>query len=101
MVSFDTNIRITKILKGIEQVKERVDQLIELVEPEEDLWDNSDIIRHWKVSERTLADWRSKGLINYVQVGGKIWYPQEARESFIKDHQISVQQKMAGGKHGG
>jgi hypothetical protein len=91
MVSYDTNVRISEILKAIEQVKGRVDQLIEVVKPDQNLWDNSDIILHWKVSERTLADWRRKGLISYVQVSGKIWYPKEAREEFIRRNLINVE----------
>jgi predicted site-specific integrase-resolvase len=43
------------------------------------------------VSERTLADWRRKGLISYVQVSGKIWYPKEAREEFIRRNLINVE----------
>jgi hypothetical protein len=91
MVSYDTNVRISEILKGIQQVIGRVDQLIELVKPEQDLWDNADIIKNWKVSERTLADWRRKGLINYVRVNGKIWYPRDAREEFLQRNLINVE----------
>ena len=84
MVSYDTNFRISEILKGIGQVIDRVDQIIEVIKPEEDLWDNSELIRRWKISERTLASWRSNGLISYVQVNGKIWYPKKSREEFLK-----------------
>ena len=91
MVSYDTNARIGDILKGIEQVIARVDQLIEVVKPENDLWDNSDIIRRWHISERTLAEYRRKGLISFVKVGGKIWYQREAREEFLHRNLINVE----------
>ena len=91
MVEFDTNVRITEIQRSINEVKECIDRLLEVVEPEGDLWDNSDIMRHWKVSERTLAGWRRKGLISYVQVSGKIWYPREAREEFLCRNLINVE----------
>jgi hypothetical protein len=91
MVSYDTNLRISEILHGIEQVIGRVDQLMEVVQPEQDLWDNADIIKNWKVSVRTLAGWRRKGVISFIQVSGKIWYPREAREEFLKDHLIKDQ----------
>lgn len=48
-----------------------------------ELWDNSDMVRNWKVSTRTLATWRSEKKISYVQLDGKIWYPKDAREDFI------------------
>jgi hypothetical protein len=93
MISYDTNVRISEILKGIEQVMVCVNQLIEVVKPEEELWDNSDLIRNWKVSERTLSSWRCKGLISFIRVNGKIWYPREARENFLRDHLVGCQQK--------
>lgn len=53
-----------------------------------DLWDNVDMIRNWKISTRTLVTWRAEGLIDYVQVGSKIWYPKEARENFLNNNLI-------------
>jgi len=50
----------------------------------DEMWDNSDLTRNWKVSIRTLAEWRVEGKIGYVQIGNKIWYPKEERELFIK-----------------
>jgi hypothetical protein len=52
------------------------------------LWDSSDIIRNWKVSERTLADWRKKKMIGYVQINKKIFYPRTSRERFISENSI-------------
>ena len=88
MVEFDTSVRISDIQKKMDVVKECVDRLLEVVKPEEKLWDNSDIIRNWKVSERTLATWRKEKLIRFVQVKDKIWYPKEAREEFLQRNLI-------------
>ncbi len=77
------NCKIRPIEKGQEEIKIQLNQLLKLMKPENDLWDNSDMMRNWKVSERLLADWRSKKLIGYVKVNGKIWYTKEAREGFL------------------
>ncbi len=53
-----------------------------------ELWDNSDLIRNWKLSTRTLASWRAEGMIDYVQAGSKIWYPREAREKFLTQNYV-------------
>lgn len=50
----------------------------------DEMWDNSDLTRNWKVSLRTVAEWRASGKIGYFQVGKKILYPKEEREFFIK-----------------
>jgi hypothetical protein len=96
MVEYDTNVRIAEMQRNIVEVRECISRLMDTMKPEEDLWDNSEIIRKWKISERTLAGWRSKGLINYVKVNGKIWYPKEAREKFLRDHLVEDKQKMGG-----
>jgi hypothetical protein len=88
MIDYETNLRITEIKKSIDGVKESIDRLATIVKPEKELWDNSDLIRNWKVSERTLATWRKNGIIKYVQVKDKIWYPREAREEFLKQNLI-------------
>jgi hypothetical protein len=62
----------------------------------DEMWDNSDLIRNWKVSLRTLADWRAEGKIGYVQIGNKIWYPREERELFIKANLVKVRLKNGG-----
>ncbi len=61
-----------------------------------EMWDNSDLIRNWKVSLRTLAEWRTERKIGYVQIGNKIWYPREERELFIKTNLVKVRLKNGG-----
>jgi hypothetical protein len=88
MVDFDTNVRISEIQRRMDEVKECVDRLLEVVKPEEKLWDNSDIVRNWKVSERTLAEWRASKKISYSKVGNKIFYTKEDRDRFLQNNHI-------------
>jgi hypothetical protein len=90
MVTFDTNVRIVELQKSINEVKKSVDQILKVVKPEEDLWNSSEMTRKWKVSERTIASWRSKGIINFIKINGIIWYPREAREEFLCRNLIKV-----------
>ena len=62
----------------------------------DEMWDNSDLTRNWKVSLRTLAEWRAERKIGYVQIGNKIWYPKEEREFFIKANLVTVGLKNIG-----
>ena len=91
MNNYEMDLKLLELQKGLIEVKKTLDKTLSNVRPEKELWDNADIKKNWNVSERTLADWRKKGLISYVQVQSKIWYPQEARESFLKDHYVKVQ----------
>jgi hypothetical protein len=54
-----------------------------------DLWDNADIIRKWKVSERTIASWRSNKQIGYTKVNGKIYYTPEDRALFLSKNHVN------------
>lgn len=62
----------------------------------DEMWDNSDLTRNWKVSLRTLAEWRAEGKIGYVQIGNKIWYPREERELLIKANLVKIGFKNGG-----
>lgn len=85
------NLKFLELTKELSELRDIICKVLLSVKPDEDLWDNADVIKNWKVSERTLADWRKKGLISYVQVQSKIWYPKEARESFLNENYIRVQ----------
>jgi phage pi2 protein 07 len=83
------SIRIEELSGQIALMKSEIEQLNNR-SMDEDLWDNSDLIRKWKISQRTLASWRSKGLIDYVQMGGKIWYTKENRNSFLSKNKVKA-----------
>lgn len=84
----DINSRLEELLKKISDLLASFEENLNAVDIEEDFWDNSDIIRKWNVSERTLATWRKKKLISYIQVGSKLWYPKLAREEFLLNNLI-------------
>ena len=84
------NCRMERIEKNQSLIKEQLTDLISVVKPENDLWDNSDMKLNWKVSDRTLAEWRSRGIIGFVKVNGKIWYPKKAREELISQNFINM-----------
>ena len=73
MMAFDSNARLSEIEKNVADIKQSIIRLFALVKPENDLWDNSDILRNWHISERTLSGWRAKRKISYIQVGKKIF----------------------------
>ena len=86
MQNNDWYYEILQLKKMVKSIHFSVDEIKAVVKPEDELWDNSDMIRKWKVSARTLADWRAKVLIGYVQVGNKLWYPREARVLFLSKY---------------
>jgi hypothetical protein len=89
MSNADLCARVEELSDQIALMKSEIDRLKSLT-MEDELWDNSDMLRNWKISLRTLASWRAKGLIDYVQMGGKIWYTKENRNAFLLKNTIKA-----------
>jgi DNA-binding transcriptional MerR regulator len=77
-----------------EQLAEIKSQL-QLLQPRDSYWDNSDVIQKLKVSERTLATWREKGMIRYSKVGAKIYYKEEDIIQFLENNVQEVHGKRS------
>jgi hypothetical protein len=82
------NLKLGEMSKAIYAMMRDIEMLKEKAQSDYELWDSSDLVRNWHVSDRTLADWRKKKLIGYVQINKKIYYPFEEREKFLKSNKI-------------
>ena len=83
MINTDLSYRVKELSQMVDSLKTELNEL-KASSFENELWDNNDMCRNWKVSLRTLASWRASGLIQYVQVGSKIWYTKENRDAFLE-----------------
>ena len=88
MISTDLNYRVKELSETINMMRLEISDLKNKIF-EKDMWDNSDMIRNWNISLRTLATWRSEGLIDYVQLGSKIGYTKENRNDFMKRNTVN------------
>jgi hypothetical protein len=52
--------------------------------PLEELIDNANFIRLLGISDRTSINWRKRGLIPYVKLGGYIYYKKKDVKAFIE-----------------
>ena len=50
----------------------------------EKLLDRQDILRLFYISERTLNNWRQKGILAYSKIGGKSYYRQKDIEELLQ-----------------
>ena len=97
MSDYRLEYKLSELEKGVIDLKKGVDSIKDRVYSTDQLWDNSDIIRNWHVSQRTLAGWRAQKLINYMKVGKKIYFTKEDREDFInKYHVVRMKQNQNG-----
>jgi len=82
MIESDLSYRVKELSEEISRLESEI-EVLKTRSNEDGMWDNSDMMRNWKISQRTLASWRSEGLIDYVQAGGKIWYTKMNRNDFL------------------
>ena len=82
MIETDLHFQVKQLSAKISRLESEI-EVLKTRSDEDEMWDNSDMMRNWKISQRTLASWRSDGLIDYVQAGGKIWYSKENRNAFL------------------
>ncbi|GET20684.1 hypothetical protein [Prolixibacter denitrificans] len=87
MKSNDLAFELKQLKQTVKQLGDEI-KTLKQKQLDDEMWDSSDVIRHWKISPRTLASWRAEKKIRYVQVGNKIWYPQEARKAFLDQHEV-------------
>jgi len=67
----------TREIKAIEERLEHTIQKLEKLQKQagiEPFIDNSVFIRIFKISNSTAKNWRTKGIIPYVQIENKIYY---------------------------
>jgi len=88
MNDYATNVKLAELARSVAEIKTGFDEIKSFIRSDGELWDTSDIVRNWHVSDRTVSDWRKKKLIGYVQINKKIYYPKQLRDRFLNDNSI-------------
>ena len=57
---------------------------------DEPMYDKQDILQLFHISDRTLATWRKKGIIPFLPIGGKIYYPKNLVEAQLEKYRRVV-----------
>ena len=72
-----------ELYASIDEIKLKQDAVIGILNekrvitnPKEIIYDNADVMQLLKISQRTLAGWRAKGIITYSKIEGKLFYTQ-------------------------
>mgnify|MGYP000899712686 CR=1 FL=1 len=88
MNEYRIELKLSDLEAGLNDIRTGMESISAKVMSDNDLWDNADIIKNWHVSQRTLASWRAKQLIDYVKVGRKIYYSKHDRDRFLNKFHI-------------
>jgi hypothetical protein len=61
---------------------------------------NEKFIERLEISRRTAQTWRDEGLIEFFQIGSKIFYTEEGIEKFLNNHKINQSNHKGGPRNG-
>ncbi|GAB3984199.1 hypothetical protein GCM10028806_58790 [Spirosoma terrae] len=81
-----TRADLNELAQKLETQIQRVAQLGQ--GSEQIIYDNDDLSLKMKVSSRTLQNWRDRGLIEFSQIGHKIYYTDKAVGKFLEDNKV-------------
>lgn len=81
MVNQDFGYRLKQLSDRISALEDRI--LVDTKSIESEDWDTEMLMRKWKISKRTAANYRKQGLVFYKR-GGRVFYTPESRENFLK-----------------
>lgn len=80
--------RIRSFFRALERMLDVFEQLIVECKPTlggERFLTDKEVSEKLKVSRRTLQDYRTEGMISYIQLGGKILYRESDIEKMLED----------------
>lgn len=79
-----------------EKILRRLDEQVALIvtklkigsktNPEDVFFDNQEFIKLMNISKRSAQEWRNKKIINYSQVGNKIYYRLSDIQNLLNDN---------------
>ena len=86
MVHLIDNERIERLFQELDHLK----LLIQSLQPgDRDRWyTTEDLCRRFRLSKRTLQNYRDRKLIKFSQIGNKIFYKHSDVEEFFTDHKV-------------
>ncbi|MGB0429193.1 MAG: helix-turn-helix domain-containing protein [Bacteroidia bacterium] len=83
---FVTKDDLNGLQKAVEKMKEQLHQISPLTTG--DLLNDNDLQRLFKVSGRTIKNWRGQGKLEFIKVGSVVFTTKEAVQNFINKHKV-------------
>ena len=79
--------------KRLREIEEKLDRLMKdryrrALDPDSIVLDNSELMRHLKISNKTATIWRNQGKIAFSKVNQKLYYKLSDVKKLIEDHRV-------------
>lgn len=73
-MDYQIKLVLSQLLKKQEILEAGLSEIGQKVSPTLKLLDHSEVMKIFSIGIRTLAEWRSKGTLPYVKIGGVVRY---------------------------
>lgn len=83
MVNEDWGFKLKELNQRVTVIEKIVENISNYPKLSEKDWDTSTLIQEWKISKRTAANYRQRGM-KYYRRGGRLFYTPESRNEFIE-----------------
>ncbi|HEY8658709.1 MAG TPA: helix-turn-helix domain-containing protein [Hanamia sp.] len=91
------DIKITGLETIVDMLESLTSKVDNIQQPTGDKWlDNDEFITYLRISKKTAQQYRDKGMIEFSQVGAKIYYKFSEINKFLESHAIK---RFAGKRH--
>ncbi|MFI3293721.1 MAG: helix-turn-helix domain-containing protein [Rikenellaceae bacterium] len=81
--------QVTRFVDTLDSLQESLETMTLNCKPTlngESYLTDKEVSERLKISERTLQDWRSKGIIDYIKFRGKVIYAESAIQRLLDKH---------------
>ncbi|MDV7187632.1 helix-turn-helix domain-containing protein [Lutibacter sp. TH_r2] len=68
--------------------KSKIDNQIRLL-------DNADVKQLFKISDKTLTNWKNEGILNPSKIGGTIYYELDDIKNTVQQNKVGLKKKVS------
>lgn len=83
------SVEMTQFMSAIDSLISRLEEVAEGCKPSlngESYMTDKELSSRLQVSRRTTQEWRTKGKVDYIQLEGKVLYPESAIQRMLEKH---------------
>lgn len=86
----DLEIEFKKLEEGQKQILQRVEGMQKNVSKTKEIYTIDDLAKMFKVTSRTIYNWKEQGILSFVQIGSKTYITGGQIEELLSNHMVKT-----------
>jgi len=84
----DLAVEFEKLQKNQEQILQMLSEMAFYTRPELEMYSMDDLAKMFKVTKRTIYNWKDEGIMPYVVIGSKAYMTEAQLQKFLAEHEV-------------